>query len=204
MTMRERCASEDRSTSLANEIAGALLSAAGLPLNLSMGPFASRATARVLVAGVGDVCFGDDGFGVEVAQRLLGRHLPAGVDVVDFGIRGFDLACALGAAESVILVDVYPHGCPPGSLTVIDPNLASPENAIAEGLDAEAPGLDPASVLRLARAMSSLPARLVLVGCQPERLGPVDGQVGLSAPVEAAVAEAVSLVEALAADLVRH
>jgi hypothetical protein len=82
----------------------------GESLMLTLGPFAPGATARVLVAGVGNILCGDDGFGVEVAQRLLGRHLPEGVDVVDFGTREFELACALGAVESVILVDVYPHG----------------------------------------------------------------------------------------------
>ena len=83
------------------------------PLTLTLGPFAPAATARVLVAGVGNILRGDEGFGVEVAQRLLDRHLPEGVDVVDFGTREFELACALGAVESVILVDAYPHGCPP-------------------------------------------------------------------------------------------
>src|SRR5579862_7020510 len=76
---------------------------------LGSGPIPRSATARVLVAGIGNVLLGDDGFGVEVAQRLQRRDLPAGVDVMDFGIRGFDLAWALGSVESVILVDAYPH-----------------------------------------------------------------------------------------------
>ena len=164
-------------------------------------PVGRTATARVLVAGVGNVFFGDDGFGVEVAKRLKHRHLPAGVDVIDFGIRGFDLACALGSVESVILVDAYPHGRPPGDLTVLEPDLLATGDDADDVPDVEAHGLEPIGVLRLAQAMHRLPARLFLVGCQPA-MG-ADGLVGLSAPVRAAVDHAVSLCESLATDLLR-
>ena len=59
-------------------------------------PAAAAPPRRVLVAGIGNVFLGDDGFGVALADRLARRALPAGVDVVDFGIRGMDLAYALG------------------------------------------------------------------------------------------------------------
>ena len=202
MSGRAGGAREDRATSRA--VAQSALLEPGEPQALSWEPFPTGLTARVLVAGVGNIFFGDDGFGVEVAQRLLGRPLPAGVDVVDFGTRGFALACALGAVESVILVDAYPHGRAPGNLTVIEPDLGATVDESAGTPEDESAAFDPASVLRLARAMNSLPARLLLVGCQPATLGAVDGQVGLSAPVEAAVRDAVRLVEALAADLIRH
>ena len=48
----------------------------------------------ILVACVGNIFLGDDGFGVEVAQHLKRREAPAGVRIEDFGIRGFDLAYA--------------------------------------------------------------------------------------------------------------
>jgi hydrogenase maturation protease len=47
---------------------------------------------RILVAGVGNIFLGDDGFGVEVARRLALEHLPSCVRVADFGIRGLHLA----------------------------------------------------------------------------------------------------------------
>ncbi|MDQ3686285.1 MAG: hydrogenase maturation protease, partial [Acidobacteriota bacterium] len=50
---------------------------------------------RILIAGIGNIFLGDDAFGCEVAQRLSGRTLPDEVRVVDFGIRGLDLAYAL-------------------------------------------------------------------------------------------------------------
>jgi hydrogenase maturation protease len=171
---------------------------------LGNGAVPRTGTARVLVAGLGNVFYGDDGFGVEVAKRLKRRQLPAGVDVMDFGIRGFDLAYALGSVESVILVDAYPHGRPPGDITVLEPNLA----ATGDGDDDEVPdvephGLEPIGVLRLAQAMHRLPTRLFLVGCQPATGAGADGLVGLSAPVRAAVDHAVSLCESLAMDLLR-
>ena len=166
-------------------------------------PVPRTSTARVLVAGVGNVFYGDDGFGVEVAKRLQRRALPAGVDVMDFGIRGFDLACALGSVESVILVDAYPHGRPPGDLTLIEPDLAATGDEADDVPDVEPHGLETVGVLRLAQAMHRLPARLFLVGCQPATGAGADGFVGLSAPVRAAVDHAVSLCESLALDLLR-
>src|SRR5947209_3209759 len=73
-------------------------------------------------AGVGNIFLGDDAFGVEVAQRLARRPLPAGVRVVDFGIRGLDLTYALlDPYDAVVLVDAAPRGNAPGTLYVLEP-----------------------------------------------------------------------------------
>ena len=80
---------------------------------------------KILIAGIGNIFQGDDGFGVEVANRLANRSFPEGVRVVDFGIRGFDLAYALMEGyETTILVDAFPGDDPPGTLFVIEPDLA--------------------------------------------------------------------------------
>src|SRR5690348_18485873 len=82
---------------------------------------------RILIAGIGNIFLGDDAFGVEVAQRLARRPLPEGVRVVDFGIRGLDLAYALlDGYEAVILVDAAPRGGPPGTLYVLEPECGGP------------------------------------------------------------------------------
>ena len=66
---------------------------------------------RVLVAGIGNVFLGDDGWGVALAGRLSDRALPRGVDVVDFGIRGMDLAYAMqDDYDAVVLLDATPRG----------------------------------------------------------------------------------------------
>jgi len=61
----------------------------------------------------------------------------------------------------------------------------------------EAHAMNPVSVLRMARAMNIEVKNVLLVGCEPETLGGEAGQMGLSAPVEAAVEEAVKLVQSL-------
>jgi hydrogenase maturation protease len=154
------------------------------------------AKPRILVAGIGNIFLGDDAFGVEVARRLSGRELPTGVRVTDFGIRGYDLAYALlDGYETTILIDACPRGEPAGTLYVIEPdleNLGGPEEGAVE-----AHSMNPLNVLRLAQSMGGRLKRILLVGCEPGTLGPEEGQMGLSEPVEAAVDEGVRLVEAL-------
>jgi hydrogenase maturation protease len=152
----------------------------------------------ILVAGIGNIFLGDDGFGVEVVRRMAGRNLPAGVRVSDFGIRGFDLAYALqDGYETTILVDACPHGQPPGTLYVIEPDLKALDDPDAPQAMVEAHAMNPMSVLRMARAMNIELKNVLLVGCEPETLGGEEGQMGLSAPVEAAVDDAVKLVDSL-------
>ena len=152
---------------------------------------------KVLIACIGNIFQGDDGFGVEVASRLAQRTFPEGVRVTDFGIRGFDLAYALMEGyESTILVDAYPGDAVPGTLSVIEPDLNSITSGEASpGLEPHA--MNPVSVLRMAASMGAKLQRILLLGCVPETLGPEEGQMGLSEPVAAVVDEAVFLVEGL-------
>jgi hydrogenase maturation protease len=150
---------------------------------------------RILVAGIGNVFMGDDGFGVEVAQILLRTELPAGVQVEDYGIRGMDLAFALRDYDLAIFVDATPRGERPGTLYVIEPELDEEEPAAPEGH-----GMDPVKVLALARALGDPLPRVVVVGCEPatRMTGEEDEVVAeLSEPVRAAAGEAARMVEKL-------
>jgi hydrogenase maturation protease len=152
---------------------------------------------RVLVAGIGNIFLGDDAFGVEVVRRMAGIKLPESVRVSDFGIRGFDLAYALqDGYETTILVDACPHGQTPGTISVIEPDLKALDNPGAQAT-VEAHAMNPMNVLRMAKAMNIEVKNILLVGCEPETLGAEEGQMGLSAPVEAAVDHAVKLVESI-------
>jgi hypothetical protein len=92
------------------------------------------AGGRILVAGIGNVFLGDDGFGVEVARLLVEQACVPGVDVVDFGIRGMDLAYALQRDyTAVIFVDAAPRGHAPGTLTVLDPDLPGDDDGAGGG-----------------------------------------------------------------------
>jgi hydrogenase maturation protease len=153
---------------------------------------------RILVAGIGNIFMGDDAFGVEVTRRLAERDWPAGVRIADFGIRGFDLAYALqDGYETTILIDAYPRGDKPGTLYVVEPDLAALGGEQAESGAVDAHGMDPVKILRLASSMGGPLKRILLIGCEPATLGPEEGLMGLSEPVEGALTEAVNLVESV-------
>jgi hydrogenase maturation protease len=153
---------------------------------------------RILVAGIGNIFLGDDGFGVEVAQTLAKSNFPSTVRVADFGIRGFDLAYALqDGYEATILVDAFPRGQPPGTVSVIEPDLENPASGSAEEGFVQPHAMNPMNVLRMAAAMHGPLKRVLLVGCEPATFGGEEGKMGLSAPVEAAVQEAARVVTSL-------
>jgi len=171
---------------------------------LSHGDIVHAAAAKplILVAGIGNIFLGDDAFGVEVARRLTQRTLPEAVQVTDFGIRGFDLAYALqDGYETTILVDACPRGEVPGTLYVIEPDLEVLDDPDSAPPTVEAHAMNPISVLRMARAMNIEVKNVLLVGCEPESLGGEEGRMGLSAPVEAALEDAVRLVESVISEV---
>ncbi len=152
----------------------------------------------VLIAGIGNIFLGDDGFGVEVVRRLAARKLPAGVRVADFGIRGFDLAYALqDGYKTTILVDAFPHGQEPGTVSVIEPDLEDIGSDATPQAGIDTHGMNPMNVLRMADSMGAPLKGILLVGCEPATLGPDEGQMGLSEPVEKAVNEAVNLLDSV-------
>ncbi len=145
-------------------------------------------TPRVLVAGVGNVFFGDDGFGVEVARRLSALPLPRGASVNDFGVRGLHLAHALlQPTEVLIVTEIAPRGGAPGTLYVIDPERDEHGIGTADGHSLDIP-----LVLAAVRAFGGSTPRVRIVGCEPADLG---AHLGLSEPVRHAVAPAVDLVK---------
>ncbi|HEX4517670.1 MAG TPA: hydrogenase maturation protease [Polyangiaceae bacterium] len=158
---------------------------------------------RLLIAGVGNVFLGDDGFGVEVVRQLAGRPWPSGVSVRDFGVRGLDLAYALlDGYDAAILVDATQRGRPPGTLYVLEPDA---EPADAGQLRLETHGMDPARVLGFVRAMGEGPLHIRVVGCEPTTFGDEDEPLmGLSEEVRAAIAPAVTIIGDLVRELTSH
>jgi hydrogenase maturation protease len=160
-------------------------------------------TGRVLVAGLGNVFLGDDGFGVEVVHALEPAGLPDGVDVVDYGIRGVHLAYDLldGRHHTVVLVDALPLDDPPGTLAVLEVPL-EPDDRPAGPLDAPAVdghGMTPLAVVDLLRRLGGEVRRVLVVGCRP---AVVDERMELSPAVAAAVAPAAALVADVVGELV--
>lgn len=166
---------------------------------------ANCACRRILIAGIGNIFLGDDGFGVEVVRRMMSRSYPQGVQVSDFGLRGVELAYTLlDEYDALILVDATPRGGAAGTLYLIEPDLAAstPEQGAESGRIAlDAHSMDPVKMLAFARLLGARPRRTLLVGCEPAPFGADEDysemQMGLSSPVQAAVAEAVKMIEAL-------
>jgi hydrogenase maturation protease len=151
---------------------------------------------RVLIAGIGNIFLGDDGFGPEVVRRAGEKFGNAdGVRVTDYGIRGMHLAYdLLESWEALVLVDAVPDRGMPGRLRVFEADHESTTGHV--GLDAH--GMDPGTVFASLRALGGSPPRTVVVGCEAGDVG--DG-IGLSDPVRTAVPEAVEAVRAAVAML---
>lgn len=163
---------------------------------------------RILIAGIGNVFFGDDGFGVAVVEQLSRFALPQGAVLMDAGIRGLDLTYALlGDYDAAILVDAVQRGHAPGTICVIDPEEPAQQPTEDETnpaglLDAHA--MDPVKVLAFVRQSGSQLRAMRVVGCEPLTLGSDDEPaLGLSSPVRAAVDVAAQQVYALIAELQR-
>ena len=151
-------------------------------------------TGRTLVACLGNIFLSDDGFGVEVARRLARYELPDGVRVTDYGIRGMHLAYDLAEGfDQTILVDSTQRGGEPGTVYLIEPEPA-PDDIPAETSLLNAHGMQPDLVLSLAGTLGADAGQVLVVGCEPATLA--EG-IGLSAPVAAAVDDAVRMVTRL-------
>jgi hydrogenase maturation protease len=159
-------------------------------------------SADLLVAGIGNIFLSDDGFGVEVAERLADHALPPGVVVTDFGIRGVHLAYELlDGYRGLVLIDAVPMGEEPGTLVVMEPD---DERSRPEGDEAaaafDAHSMSPGVVLSTLRGLGGSVGRTLVVGCQP---GCLDEGIGLSPAVAAAVPVAVELCLQVVADLIQ-
>ncbi len=158
-------------------------------------------TARVLVAGMGNVLRRDDGFGVEVAKRLAGRYAGENVRVVDVGIGGMHLVQELmNGYDMLVIVDAVDRGKQPGSVHLLKPEvpeLAGWPEAERQDFLADMHYTTPSKALIMARALGVLPEQVFILGCQPADVADVG--IGLSDPVRAAVERAVAQMDSLLA-----
>ena len=153
---------------------------------------------RLLVACVGNIFLGDDGFGVEVAGALSGRSFPEGVEVIDFGIRGVHLAYQLlDGYDVLVIVDAAPRGLDPGTVSLVEVDqsqFGDPSHAVGDGQAAlvDAHGLEPVAILATLGSLGGKVGEVLVVACEPET---VEEGLGLSRVVQAAIPDAVAMVE---------
>jgi hydrogenase maturation protease len=147
-------------------------------------------SARVLIAGVGNIFFGDDGFGCEVVRLLQSERFAdvkaKDVKIEDFGIAGMHLSFELLAGyERAIIVDLAARGGLPGTLYIIEPDLGE------AGPPPDPHRMDLLNVFAFVRTLGGAPPPIVVVGCEPQT---TDEGIGLSEPVTAALEPATELV----------
>jgi hydrogenase maturation protease len=152
---------------------------------------ADEPRADVLVLGIGNVLWADEGFGVRAVEALHRRwEMPPNVSVVDGGTQGVYLLEHVCSAQRVVVLDAIDFGFAPGTLHVFR------DGEVPEG-SATAISLHQATfqeLLSLARVRDRFPARITLIGVEPAVLDDLGGS--LSAPVRARLDEAVELAVA--------
>lgn len=153
-----------------------------------------------MIAGVGNMFMQDDGFGSAVIKKMLHKNFPEGVEIKDFGTGGLKLAYDLMRGyDGLILLDASTRGEKPGTLYVIEPNQDDINPDLQQGGPIDPHGADPATVLRFVKSIGSWPAKVVIVACEPESVG--DFEIGLSAPVMAAIDKAIEMVDEIVKDI---
>jgi hydrogenase maturation protease len=158
---------------------------------------------NILIAGIGNIFFGDDAFGCEVAAQLMRRPLPEGVRVIDFGIRSYDLAYAMmNGPDVTIFIDATPRGQPPGTIYLLEPDKNILDSNFGEVVNAHS--MNPVRVLQLIHSLGGQPGRLYLVGCEPAVLETEEGAMELSEKVQAAVAPAIEMIETLIREILEE
>lgn len=147
-----------------------------------------EARCEVLVLGIGNLLWADEGFGVRAVEALHAEyHFPAGVTLQDGGTLGLMLYEPVASARRVLVFDAIDFGLAPGMLRVLR--------------DAEVPAwgrtkLSPHQtgfndILALAQINGRAPEKIVVIGVQPVELNDFGGS--LRAPIRERLPEAVQL-----------
>jgi len=160
---------------------------------------------KILVAGMGNILRGDDGFGIRVVAKLSEiSKLLAGVEIYEAGIGGIALVQELmNGYDALIVVDAVEKGGEAGTIYVIEPleHQTEIDNEKLHESMVDMHYADPSKVLLMAKALNVCPPKVFLVGCQPEYVD--DAVEGLRPLVERAVPQAVKEVLSLIDELSR-
>ena len=152
---------------------------------------------KILVAGVGNVLQGDDGFGIELAHRLMEREdLSQSVKVIETGIGGMSLIQELMYGyNAIVILDAYKNNGTPGQLYLLEPVLPDMSDLSPHELRdyfSDTHYATPMRALNFLTHIDRLPETIRIIGCEPEELD--DFRIGLSLPVAAAIEEAMQMV----------
>lgn len=143
----------------------------------------------VLILGIGNVLWADEGFGVRCVERLAARwSFGAGVTVLDGGTQGLYLLPFMEGADRLIVFDAVDYGLTPGTMKIVE-DEAVPAFMGAKKMSLHQTGFQ--DVIATAQLMGYCPERLLLIGCQPEELEDYGG--GLRDVVAAQIDPAIDV-----------
>ena len=143
----------------------------------------------IVVLGIGNVLWADEGFGVRCVEALQARYgFAPHVELVDGGTQGLYLLPLVQGATRLLIFDAVDYGLEPGTLKVVE-NDEVPRFMGAKKMSLHQTGFQ--EVLMLAQLTGHYPAEVLLIGCQPEELEDYGGS--LRASVRLALDDAVAL-----------
>ena len=144
---------------------------------------------RILVLGIGNLLWADEGFGVRAVEALAeGRAFPERVTLMDGGTQGFNLLGPVEEADALLLFDAVDFGLEPATLHVLR-DAEVPAFMGAKKMSLHQTGFQ--DVLAAAALKDRAPQAMTLIGCQPVELEDYGG--GLRPEVAARLPEAVTL-----------
>ena len=153
-------------------------------------------TDRVLILGIGNLLWADEGFGVRCVEAMAGAYaLPENVTLLDGGTQGLYLLPFLEAADALIVFDAIDYGLPPGTMKIVRDDEV-PAFMGAKKMSLHQTGFQ--DVIATATLMGYRPARMVLIGCQPVELEDFGG--GLRPAVAARIPQALEIARATLAE----
>lgn len=158
----------------------------------------TRSNHQILVVGVGNVLQGDDGFGVELANRLMQRNdIPETVNIIETGIGGMTIVQELMLGyQALLILDAYKNNGQPGQLYLLEPvipDLSHLEPHELRDYFSDTHYATPMRALNLLAHVGELPKTINIVGCEPEKID--DMKLGLSEAVIEAVPKAEKMVD---------
>ncbi|NBZ88270.1 HyaD/HybD family hydrogenase maturation endopeptidase [Stagnihabitans tardus] len=150
---------------------------------------------RVLILGIGNVLWADEGFGPRCVEALAESHsMPDNVRLLDGGTQGLYLLPFLEEAEAMVVFDAIDYGLPPGTLRLIEGDEV-PAFMGAKKMSLHQTGFQ--DVVATAKLLDRCPPRMVLIGCQPVELEDFGG--GLRPETAARIPEAIAMALAVLA-----
>lgn len=150
---------------------------------------------NILLLGIGNVLWADEGFGVRVIERLQKRYrFPDSVKVMDGGTQGVYLVEHVQDADVLIVFDAIDYGLPPATLKRIE-NDEVPNFLGAKKMSLHQTGFQ--EVLAMAQMLGAYPKHLLLIGVQPEELEDYGGSLrpGVKAQIQPAIELALDYLQ---------